>query len=91
MTVQAPRDTSLFSTLSAETSVWPTSPSGSIYEGKMDTKPRLTKQGIKDLNHYGPKPGRVAAGAPSPAGDEELKSSPPVSEEKPDAALVAGA
>lgn len=57
----------------------------------MDTKPRLTKQGIKDLNHYGPKPGRVADGAPSPAADDDLKASPPVSEEKPDATVRAGA
>ena len=27
----------------------------------MDTKPRLTKQGITDLNHYGPKPSRAVA------------------------------
>jgi hypothetical protein len=84
-------DTSLFSLVSAETSVWPTSASGSIYEGTMDTKPRLTKQGIKDLNHYGPKPGRIVAEAPSPAGDEEVKASPPVSEKKPDATVSAGA
>jgi hypothetical protein len=82
-------DTSLFSMLSAETSVWPTSRSGSIYEGKMDTKPKLTKQGIKDLNHYGPKPGRAAAEAPTPAGDEEVKASPPVSEKTPEATVSA--
>jgi hypothetical protein len=57
----------------------------------MDTKPRLTKQGIKDLNHYGPKPGRIVAEAPSPAGDEEVKASPPVSEEKPDTTVSVGA
>ena len=50
----------------------------------MDTKPRLTKQGIKDLNHYGPKPVRAVAEAPSPAGEEEVKASPPVSEKKPE-------
>ena len=77
--------------LSAETSVWPTSGSGSIYEDKMDTKPRLTKQGIKDLNHYGPKPVRATAEAPSPASDEEVKASPPVSEKKPDATVSVGA
>jgi len=57
----------------------------------MDTKPRLTKQGIKDLNHYGPKPSRAAAGEPSPAGDEEAKAAPPVTEEKPEAAVSVGA
>jgi hypothetical protein len=84
-------DTSLFSMRSAETSVWPTSASGSMYDGTMDSKPRLTKQGIKDLNHYGPKPSRVVAGAPSSTGDEEVKSSPPMAEKKPDAPVSVGA
>jgi hypothetical protein len=57
----------------------------------MDAKPRLTKQGIKDLNHYGPKPTRAEAGAPSPAGDDEVKAAPPVSEKKPDATVSVGA
>ena len=56
----------------------------------MDAKPRLTKQGIKDLNHYGPKPTRVVAEAPSPAGDEEVKASPTVGEEKPAATVSVG-
>jgi len=56
----------------------------------MDTKPKLTKQGIKDLNHYGPKPSKAVAGAPSPAGDEAVKPSPPVNEEKPDATVSGG-
>jgi hypothetical protein len=51
----------------------------------MDAKPRLTKQGIKDLNHYGPKPTRAVAEAASPADGEELKDSPPIAEKKPDA------
>ena len=84
-------DTSLFPTLFAETSVWPTSGSGAIYEGKMDTKARLTKQGIKDLNHYGPKPDRPAPGAPSPAGEGEAKASPPASDKKPDTTISSGA
>ena len=55
----------------------------------MDTKPRLTKQGIADLNHYGPKPTRAVAEVAAPAADEgvteEVKNaSPPVSEKKPD-------
>jgi hypothetical protein len=57
----------------------------------MDAKPRLTKQGIKDLNHYGPKPTRAVDGAPSPAADEEVKASPPISEQKPDATVSVGA
>ena len=56
----------------------------------MDTKPRLTKQGIKDLNHYGPKPARAVAEAPSAAADEVLKASPPVSEKQPDATVSVG-
>jgi hypothetical protein len=50
----------------------------------MDTKPRLTKQGIKDLNHYGPKPVRASAGNPNPESADEVKASPPVAEKKPD-------
>jgi hypothetical protein len=55
----------------------------------MDTKPRLTKQGIKDLNHYGPKPTRTLAESPLPAGDEasgqSMKASLPSVDQKPDA------
>ncbi len=57
----------------------------------MDTKPRLTKQGIKDLNHYGPKPGRTVAEAPGPAGEEAAKATPPVSEKQPEATVSVGA
>lgn len=88
-------DTSVFSMRSTETSVWPTSGPGSIYEDTMDTKPRLTKQGIKDLNHYGPKPTRALAGAPSPAGEEAageaVKTSAPTVEHQPDATAPASA
>lgn len=59
----------------------------------MDTKPRLTKQGIKDLNHYGPKPTRAVADATiqagdqasSQAGDDALKAALPTVDQKPDA------
>jgi hypothetical protein len=91
--ILAEADTSLFSILSTETSVWPTSPSGSIYEDTMETKLRLTKQGIKDLNHYGPKPARVVAEATSPVVAEEANASPPsppVVEKKPDAPVSVG-
>ena len=62
----------------------------------MDTKPRLTKQGITDLNHYGPKPSRAVAEAAVPAGDqgatEEAKNgSAPISEKKPDETVSVGA
>ncbi|HEX3902155.1 MAG TPA: hypothetical protein VH853_04840 [Polyangia bacterium] len=64
----------------------------------MDTKPRLTKQGLRDLNHYGPKP-KAAAGTPGPngegdgggAGGEEVKASPPVAEKQSDAPISANA
>jgi hypothetical protein len=56
----------------------------------MDTKPKLTKQGIKDLNHYGPKAIPASAEAPSPASDD-AKASPPVIEQKPDASVSLGA
>ena len=96
-------DSSLFSMLSAETSVWPTSAPGSIYYGEMDTKPKLTKQGIKDLNHYGPKPVRAEAGAPgqeagqearqeaAKEGDDGVKVSPPIVEKKSDSPVSVGA
>jgi hypothetical protein len=73
----------------------------------MDTKPRLTKQGIKDLNHYGPKPVRASAGNPGQengqvsgqvsgqpggeAGDEAMKTSLPTVDQKPDAPVSVGA
>ena len=62
----------------------------------MDTKPRLTKQGITDLNHYGPKPGRAVAEVAGPAGDagvteEAKKAAPPVSEKQPDETVSVGA
>jgi hypothetical protein len=56
----------------------------------MDTKPRLTKQGIKDLNHYGPKPIRAEVAAPSAAGDES-KAPPTDGEKKPDTTVSVGA
>jgi hypothetical protein len=62
----------------------------------MDTKPRLTKQGITDLNHYGPKPSRPVAEVAGPVGDEGVteaakNTSPPVGEKKPDETVSAGA
>ncbi|HTB60987.1 MAG TPA: hypothetical protein VLC06_24120 [Polyangia bacterium] len=69
----------------------------------MDTKPRLTKQGIKDLNHYGPKPTRAVTEAPLLAGDpvsgqagdeasvQSIKASLPTVDQKPDAPVSAEA
>jgi hypothetical protein len=53
----------------------------------MDAKPRLTKQGVKDLNHYGPKPTRAEAGVTAPASSEEVMTPPPSAEKKPDATV----
>jgi hypothetical protein len=41
----------------------------------MDPKPRLTKQGIRDLNHYGPKPVKAPDAAQAPATDAETAAS----------------
>jgi len=50
----------------------------------VNSNPRLTKQGIRDLNYYGPKPGKAAAAAPpAPAADEQID--PPASEKAPEA------
>jgi hypothetical protein len=45
----------------------------------MTTKQTLTKQGVRDLNHYGPKPGK-AASASTPGNGGDTKAVPPVSE-----------
>ena len=46
----------------------------------MTSRPMLTKQGVRDLNHYGPKPGRAGAGASKPGQAGDTKAVPPVSE-----------
>jgi hypothetical protein len=61
------------------------------YEGVMNPDVRLTKQGIRDLNNYGPKPDKAVAGAPHETTEGETEVAPLVSEKGPDAALpVAG-
>jgi hypothetical protein len=52
----------------------------------MDTKPRLTKQGIRDLNHYGPRPDKAQAPAPAASG-AEASASPVLAPKESDAAL----
>jgi len=37
----------------------------------MNPKPKMTKQGIRDLNYYGPKPGKVPAASRPAAYDGE--------------------
>jgi hypothetical protein len=39
----------------------------------MNTKPRLTKQGLRDLNYYGPKPSKAPATS-KPAGPDQERS-----------------
>lgn len=46
----------------------------------MTSKPALTKQGVRDLNHYGPKPGKVAAAASTQGESGDTKAVPPVYE-----------
>jgi hypothetical protein len=57
----------------------------------MNPGARVTKQGVRDLNNYGPKPEKAVAGAPHETSDGETKVVPVVSENGTDAALpVAG-
>jgi hypothetical protein len=51
----------------------------------MDTKPRMTKQGIRDLNYYGPKPARVPARPVESIAETSV--APSTVPEKPDAPL----
>jgi hypothetical protein len=61
------------------------------YEGVMNPSARVTKQGVRDLNTYGPKPEKATAGEPQETSDGEPKVVPLVSETGTDAALpVAG-
>jgi hypothetical protein len=57
----------------------------------MNPSARVTKQGVRDLNNYGPKPEKATAGEPQETSDGEPKVVPLVSETGTDAALpVAG-
>jgi hypothetical protein len=53
----------------------------------MNPKQRLTKQGLPDLNNYGPKAAKAAAEASTEASAVEPKVVPPASEEAPAAPL----
>ena len=46
----------------------------------MISKPTLTKQGVRDLNHYGPKQGKPPAGAPTEGSGSDTKAVPLVPE-----------
>ena len=53
----------------------------------MNTNPRLTKQGIRDLNHYGPKPAKVVAEAALQVSGVDAEVAPAVAEKAPVAPL----
>ena len=51
----------------------------------MDSKPRMTKQGIRDLNYYGPKPAKARPPArPAAAGVAETSDSQVIDPKKAD-------
>lgn len=57
----------------------------------MDSKPRLTKQGLRDLNYYGPRPVKALTPAlPAPTG-AETSVSPVIVPKASDAPLPADA
>ncbi len=51
----------------------------------MDPKPRMTKQGIRDLNYYGPKPAKAAPAARPAAGSAEAGVPAPIVPDNKDA------
>jgi hypothetical protein len=53
----------------------------------MNPNPRLTKQGLRDLNNYGPKLIPATVGAAKEATEGDAKVVPPVSEKGPDAVV----
>ena len=63
---------------------------GSIH-GAMDPKPRMTKQGIRDLNHYGPRPAKAPAASQPAATDGEMVVAPVIVPEKVDPPAPSGA
>ena len=46
----------------------------------MTTKQTFTKQGVRDLNHYGPRPDKAVASASTPGSGGDTKAVPPVPE-----------
>jgi len=53
----------------------------------MKIEPRMTKQGLRDLNHYGPKPSKAAAEVARQASDDAGEVVTPVADKGPDAPL----
>jgi hypothetical protein len=45
-------------------------------ERTTDSAGRITKQGVRDLNYYGPRRGKDAAGAPPAATVEDAENGP---------------
>ena len=50
----------------------------------MNAKPRMTKQGIRDLNYYGPKPVKAPAASPPAATAVETTVDQPIVSKKSD-------
>jgi hypothetical protein len=56
-------------------------------DGAVDSKPRMTKQGIRDLNYYGPRPAKARAAARPAVGTvAETSDSQVIDAKKADAA-----
>jgi hypothetical protein len=62
------------------TSSWPTATFDTTVNRAMTSNPRLTKQGVRDLNHYGPRPGKAEAGASKQGNTGDTKAVPLASE-----------
>ena len=50
----------------------------------MNVKPRMTKQGIRDLNYYGPKPVKAPAASRPAASDTDGNVDQPIVPKKSD-------
>jgi hypothetical protein len=51
----------------------------------MNAKPRMTKQGVRDLNYYGPKPAKIRAAARPAAAEAASDLAPPAVPPAPEA------
>lgn len=54
-------------------------------DGTMSSQPRMTKQGVRDLNNYGPKPAKPASAARPVANERQTGVSKPVEPKMADA------
>jgi len=56
----------------------------------MSSKSTLTRQGVRDLNQYGPRPSKARSEASKPVSADEPDVVPPLSRQRPDADPPAG-